>query len=94
VEITILDNQGERLLRRLSGPRLPGINRVLWDFRESPLQSQTFSGGNDAVVLAQRGQKELPGPMVQPGRYKVRLSIGEMQIERPLVILPDKEIEF
>lgn len=94
VEITILDNQGERLLRRLSGPSLPGINRVLWDLRESPLQSKTFSGGNDAVVLDQRGQKESPGPMVQPGRYKVRLSIGEMRIERPLIILPDKEIEF
>ena len=59
-----------------------GANRFLWNMRHTDPPklkddaSLGFGGG-------------APGPMVPPGRYRVRLTVGETTIEQPFEIVPD-----
>jgi len=62
VSIAIKDEHG-RVIRKLSGPARPGLNRVVWDLQPDPKQRL----GNP------HGQLEF----VPPGRYKATLSVGE-----------------
>jgi photosystem II stability/assembly factor-like uncharacterized protein len=97
VKITILDHRGELVLREFTGESHAGINRVLWDLREKsipPPPKWRGAGGNDAVRLRDRGRIERPGPLVSPGQYLVRLSVGGKIIERTLVINRDKFLQF
>lgn len=93
VEITISDLEG-RLVRRLMGPSNPGINYVLWDLRESPAMIEIDPSGNDAAILRARGKLERPGSLVKPGRYRVRLSVGNKSSDRELVVEPDKFLGY
>jgi hypothetical protein len=93
VEIAILDSGG-RLVRCLDGPAKPGINRVAWDLRESPLPLKLEPTGNDAVRLRARGMSERPGPLVTAGRYKVQLKAGGKIAERELIIEQDVFLDF
>lgn len=66
--------------RRMAGaPRLSvgrGAHRFIWDLR------------HDGVP----GFRGLQGPMVAPGEYKVRLSMGTSSEERPLKVLSDPRL--
>ena len=95
VEITILDHRGEQVVRRLTGPSEAGINRVLWDLRESPLPPRRGVGETSREkFLMARGPRERPGPLVQPGQYRVRLSVGKKQFESSILIEPDAYLRF
>ena len=94
VEIVILDHHGEKEVRRLKGTLQKGLNKVLWDLRESPVPLERVSGGNDAVRLRERGLEEKPGPMVQPGLYKIILSVGNERLKQKIVIKSDSFLRF
>lgn len=93
VRITILDHQ-ERIVRRLTGPSKAGINRLLWDLRESPQPTALEPSGNDAVRISARGKFERPGKLVKPGKYRIRLAIGGKIFERELIVEQDDFLNF
>jgi hypothetical protein len=71
VNFEILDFEG-RVVRRLIGPALPGINRISWDLREDP---PTLSGPlaefSDAALGTYDGGRSVE---VLPGSFTIRLS--------------------
>ncbi|MDX1643648.1 MAG: glycosyl hydrolase, partial [Thermoanaerobaculia bacterium] len=60
-------------------PAKAGMNRWVWNFRRDDLVEVKglFSFG------------PLMGPMVPPGSYSVRLTLGERQVEQPVEVVPD-----
>jgi photosystem II stability/assembly factor-like uncharacterized protein len=83
VKIEILDITGE-VVRDLEGPAEPGIHMVFWDFRKNPPPNQ---GSQSQESMAQRFRRRLP--MVGPGEYLVRLSMGEKILTKKLIIEKD-----
>jgi len=63
------------VIRELSGKKTAGLNRVSWDMRPTPPESQPrqrrFFGR---------------GSMVDPGEYTVILKIGEQKLTQKAVI--------
>lgn len=94
VEITILDHRGENMVRRLKGTSQKGLNKVVWDLRESLLPLERIDEGNDAVRVRNRDLEEKPGPLVQPGLYRVILSVGKKQFKQNVIVKPDIPLQF
>lgn len=69
-------------------PAEKGINRVVWNLRrEHAPKVEGFwqiGGGEDQLV---------DGPMVGPGRYTLRLTMGETVLEQPLELRWDPRVE-
>jgi photosystem II stability/assembly factor-like uncharacterized protein len=79
--VTIVDAQG-RTVRALSGTNDAGLNRIVWNFTTSPPVGWTgapnrfFGGPRD-------------GPMVVPGRYAVRITLGGRTFVQHFIVKPD-----
>lgn len=61
-----------------------GINRFYWDFRKEPL-----SGVQGVYVYG-----NYAGIMVPPGKYKAKLTAGDIIMETELNLLPDPRIQI
>lgn len=59
--------------------REPGHNRFVWDLRH-------------AGVGTRDGKDQRRGPMVRPGRYELRLRLGEIEARRPLEVALDPRV--
>jgi hypothetical protein len=57
-----------------------GLNRFIWDMRAAPAHKVE---GDASMALF------LIGPMVLPGRYQVRLTVGDQSWTQPFEIIPD-----
>jgi photosystem II stability/assembly factor-like uncharacterized protein len=89
--IKIYDQAGN-LVRQLEGPSERGINRLYWDLRENPLPlppSWQRLGSNDSRQLEKRGPRQRPGRLVQPGLYRIQLSIEGRIFAKDLVVKRD-----
>jgi photosystem II stability/assembly factor-like uncharacterized protein len=79
--IAILDSRG-RTLRTLEGTNEAGINRTIWNFTiAGPVKwtgapNPDFQGPDD-------------GPMVVPGTYAARLTLGGKTFEQRFTVMPD-----
>ena len=80
-QVDVLDSVG-RLVRRLTGPRAAGIQRLVWDLREEP------PGPVDSAGRARFG-RGLRGPFVLPGNYLVRLRLGSEEHRQIAQVSPD-----
>lgn len=58
------------VLRELKGAGRAGFNRIVWDLRIAPPE----------------GVPQSRGPFVVPGRYRVRLSVNEKQLEKAMEV--------
>ncbi len=99
-KITILNARGDTV-RTLDGTRRAGINRVYWDLRYAPAKDphlRTPPPGKSWVPIPQRGWRPIvswdldlsqAGPLVEPGRYTVKLKIGTTELTQPLTVLKD-----
>lgn len=99
-KITILNARGDTV-RALDGTRRAGINRVYWDLRYAPGKEphlRTAPPGKSWVPIPQRGWRTLvswdldlsqAGPLVEPGRYTVKVKIGATELSQPLTVLKD-----
>lgn len=88
VELTITDSSGAHV-RTLEGPREPGINEVLWDWRyDSPVPSDE-NGGGEGHGGGGFGGGVPQGPIVLPGTYTVTLAVGEHTSSATVVIEAD-----
>jgi len=92
VTIEILDFEG-RVVRTLSGPAVPGVNRIAWDLREDP---PTLSGPlgefSDAAIGADDGG--FPSADVLPGSFTVRVSSEGAESVRMLEVRTDTRVEI
>ncbi|MFC1791878.1 hypothetical protein ACFL0I_05405, partial [Gemmatimonadota bacterium] len=70
VTVEVVSAQGD-LLRSFSGPAAAGMNRVAWDLREN-----TPAGGEGAGS----GRYRVRAPEVLPGRYLVRVRLGQEEL--------------
>ena len=67
---------------------------MIWGLRKFPVALTPTDGGNDAVHLKESGLDERPDPFVEPGKYRVRLSIGKSRFKRTLLVEPDEFVKF
>ncbi|KPJ84083.1 MAG: glycosyl hydrolase [Gemmatimonas sp. SG8_23] len=102
VRVTIEDDRGE-VVRTLSGPGAPGLQRVHWDLRHPAPDLPRFRTrppGADWVPLEQGGDRVVyvwdidlirgqRGPLAVPGSYTVRVEVGGEVFTRPLEVLKD-----
>jgi photosystem II stability/assembly factor-like uncharacterized protein len=104
VQLEILDSSGN-VIRSLKAPGKPGLNRATWDLRyESPhlVALRTAAPDNPRIWDEPRfrGKDSRPithwgiegaqdGPLVAPGKYTVRLTVGKQTFTEPLTILRD-----
>ena len=100
VKIEILGADG-KTIRTLKEKGKEGLNRVWWDLRYEPAKKPKLrTPPRDApwVKNGPKGWRELvaasvdpivPGPVVVPGTYTVRLVAGGQTLSAPLHVLPD-----
>ncbi len=94
-EIKIVGGAGD-VVRTLRGTSALGVNRVHWDLRDEPnepirlLTSPLYA---DHIEVGEEG-RPAPGSreisvLMPPGRYTVRLRVGDELHEQPLTVLKD-----
>jgi photosystem II stability/assembly factor-like uncharacterized protein len=87
VMIAIEDESGKSV-REFEGPGEPGINRTAWDLRPDPpidISAEEMSG--------MRMRRGLTGPRVEPGRYTVKVSVGQHEAAKSVMVEEDPRIE-
>ena len=86
VKLTILDKSGETV-RELTGSKERGINRIQWDLRfPAPPRIQAGGGGGfDGNTL---------GPLVDPGQFTARLTVGGKEVTTTVVVEPDPQVDI
>lgn len=88
VTISILDKDG-KTVRELEGTKNAGINRINWDLRyttpvePTPEQQQAVAAG---LIAGPRG------PMVEPGDYTVKISVGKNEVSKTVKVEEDPRI--
>ena len=86
VKITILDRDG-RVIRELRGPKAAGINRVAWDLRhEAPVRAEAEPPAGPFGAPS--------GPLVLPGEYTVRVSVGSRHMSKTVRVEEDPRIQI
>lgn len=86
VTVTILD-AGAKLVAQLQAPRTAGLNRVVWNLRFDSLPAAPPDGESGGRSIP------LPGPLVVPGEYTVRLTAGTRTDEQKLKVLEDPRMQ-
>jgi hypothetical protein len=98
--LVILGPQGDTV-RVLEGERKLGLNRVWWDLRSAAPavpRLRTPPPGKPFVRLSADGTRPLVtwdldlsrrGPLVPPGTYSARLSVGDTTMTQSLTVLKD-----
>jgi len=98
--LVILGAQGDTV-RVLEGERKLGLNRVWWDLRSAAPtvpRLRTPPPGKLFVRVSAEGTRplvtwdldlSLHGPLVPPGTYSVRLSVGDTTLTQSLTVLKD-----
>ncbi len=79
IKIEIFDSEG-KLVRTLKGEKKYGMNRINWDLRHEPFKTlfDPFEGFFPQI-----------GPLVLPGKYKVRIQLENESVEQSFEVHPD-----
>ncbi|MCH7564746.1 MAG: glycosyl hydrolase [Gemmatimonadetes bacterium] len=102
VRITVVGPAGDTV-RTLDGSRRRGLNRAVWDLRHAPSRRasrRTRPPDRPWVELGADGTRNLRtwdldlnpgqrGPLVVPGLYEVRVSIGDEVVSKTVEVLKD-----
>jgi photosystem II stability/assembly factor-like uncharacterized protein len=104
VDAEVVDAAGH-VVRTLHGEAKAGFNRIAWDLRFDPMQTiqlRTIPPENPHIWDDTRfkGKKwrpithwgmppNQPGPIVPPGAYQVKLTVGDQTYTQPLTLLLD-----
>lgn len=96
VTLTVHDVDGN-LVRTLEAKLERGINRVIWDLRHETLPTAANVPEPPDPVRAdtreRRGQGRGPaGPLVVPGTYQVRLTLGETALQQAVQVHEDQRL--
>jgi hypothetical protein len=101
-KIEVLDSDGA-VVKTLDAPKAAGVNRVWWNLRYEDIRRARLRSkppGKDHVTFNDEGWRILyswdldlnggqRGPLVVPGTYTVRLTIGDREFAQPLNVLKD-----
>ena len=82
-DIEVSDASG-KVIRTLEGPAETGLNRVIWDLRETSTSSGEGRGGRFRPT----------GLEVLPGTYEIRVRVGGAESSNRLEVLPDPRVEI
>jgi len=80
---------GGQLINTLRATSLKGVNRIVWNLRETDLPLRGGFGGDDDGP--QTGG--MPGPFVAPGTYVVRMVAGGRTLEQKVEVREDPRID-
>jgi hypothetical protein len=89
-KITVYDKDG-KLVREFDGPGKAGVNRTTWDLRwnspavPTPEQLEAAAAGFDF------GPR---GPLVEPGKYTVKIKAGTKEAEQAVVVEEDPRMQM
>ena len=72
-------------------PTTAGMNRVAWDLRDAP--PPAFSHQYPISALYGQTPAEPRGPLVTPGDYEVRLTVGGRTYRQPLHVILDPRVK-
>jgi hypothetical protein len=82
---------GGQLINTLRATSSKGVNRVVWNLRETDLPIRGGFGGDDDAPQTGGG---MPGPLVTPGVYVVRLVAGGRTLEQKVEVREDPRIDI
>lgn len=83
-KLEILDGSGKVVRKLKKFPLEPGLNRTAWDLREeAPRQRSERETAEDFFTRGPRG------PLVLPGHYMARLSLGDKTYEKSMEVRLD-----
>ncbi len=96
VTMSILDGQNQ-VIRTLTAPKTPGLNRVYWDLRDEPtseVRMRTSPLHAPDVQVEPDGTRPAPGAgrlsiLMPPGSYTVRLNVGGKRLSQTLDVRKD-----
>lgn len=73
-----------------------GMHRFVWDLRYSDPPAIHAQSPYNYPIAAIVGATPLPpqGPLVMPGRYEVRLKLGEQALRQPLEVKMDPRVSY
>lgn len=80
---------GGQLINTLRATASKGVNRVVWNLRETDLPLRGGGGGDDDAP--QTGG--MPGPLVAPGTYVIRMVAGGRTLEQKVEVREDPRID-
>ncbi|MCP5053579.1 MAG: sialidase [bacterium] len=89
---------GRRRRRPVKVPKKVGINRINWDLRydkTGKIKLRTSPIGSENVKAGPKGWRPFPrgdefrGPLVAPGTYTVKLSIGKKEFLQKIIVKKD-----
>ena len=93
--IEIVDEAGD-VVRTLRGTGAPGVNRVHWNLRDEPNEPVRLLTSPVYAEHIEVGEEGRPAPgsrqisiLMPPGRYTVRLLVGDQAHEQPLTVVKD-----
>ncbi len=91
VELDVLDGAGTVVRRLVAGTPAPrtGVFRTSWDLRYAPpLQEPGRIGDDEGFFAGPRGA------FVLPGKYQVRLRVGDQEHRQPVAVVGDPLIQI
>jgi len=72
-------------------PKNPGMNRYVWDLRYA--SPDAIQHTYPISALYERTHAEPQGPLVVPGKYEVRLTVGGKTYKQPLTVEMDTRVK-
>jgi len=90
VMITVEDKDGKKI-REFAGPKDAGLNRVAWDLRSNP--PVEIPADQQPAPKPDFG-RGLRGPMVEPGTYTIKVSVGQHVAGKPVTVEEDPRIDI
>jgi photosystem II stability/assembly factor-like uncharacterized protein len=90
VMISVEDKAGKKI-REFEGPREAGINRTAWDLRVNLSANLTAAQSPEAMGGFGRMMR---GPMVEPGTYAVKVTVGQKVASKPVSVEEDPRVQI
>jgi photosystem II stability/assembly factor-like uncharacterized protein len=72
-------------------PAQAGHHRFVWDLRYTPPETRQY-GYTIAAIAGSGTEREPQGPLVLPGKYQVRLTVGNRVLTQPLEVRMDPRV--
>ncbi len=87
--VVTVHNAGGQLVNTLRATSARGVNRVIWNLREADLPLRGGFGDGDSAPAA----GSMPGPLVMPDSYTVRMAAGGRTLEQKVEVREDPRID-